>query len=250
MQKMRRKILFAVLVAAAGVLAWQCLRDAGEEALEVTRQTTVTARPRSAGGKPVVAKSTSAVHSNSVAYAEERLEASEQKTIERIQEALDNEDLSALRKLLPHVRASSSVTVRRECVDALGWFGEKALVELTSFLSDVDSDVAQSAFNAWDSAVDQIDDEKFRVTVAQDVMLTLVDGEMVDNVSAKIKGALDAKLAVDAVLEILSKAKRGSAADKAARETYEFVTGEPFTDAEAAAVWLKENYTPPEATEH
>lgn len=162
----------------------------------------------------------------------------DRETAKKIQDALDNEDFEGVKAMVDAALKSDSSEVRQHAVDALGWFDQKAIADLTKFLSDKDSDVAQSAFNHWDSAVDMVEDDGFKIAVATEAMKTLRDSDMLENVSSKLKGAEDEKAAVRAVLDILRNVKGDSPAATTAKEAYEFITGEEFRGDGAALLWI------------
>lgn len=172
-----------------------------------------------------------------VEWYDELPTAKDRETAKKIQDALDNEDLAGVKAMVDAALLSDSSEVRQHVVDALGWFDQKAIADLTKFLSDKDPDVAQSAFNHWDSAIDMVENESFKLTVAKEAMKSLKDPDMLENVATKLKSAENEPAAVDAVLDILNNVKPDSAAAASAKEAYEFVTGEEFTTVGAAALW-------------
>lgn len=191
--------------------------------------------------KPRTAKSEKAVSGSQETVYEDwimALAGREREIACRVSDALDNEDFEVIRGFAREVAASANEELRQQMVDALGWFGEKAVADLTMFLNDRSEDVAQSAFNHWDSAIDSVDNEAFKLAVATDAMKSLSSPDMLDNVATKLKGAEDEVAAVRSVQEILRSVKGDSAAAKAAKEAYEFITGEEYTTPGAALIWL------------
>lgn len=169
----------------------------------------------------------------------------DEKLSDAIEKALDDEDLSAARALAGAALSSASAEVRQSMVDALGWFGVKALPELTPFLADGDEDVRASAMNEWSMALSEIDDEVERIGVAELAMGVLTDDEHLDDVSGEYIG-VDEKLAVESLLRVIEGDGSRQGIEKA-KETYEFVTGDEFSGRAAAERWLAEEYTPPDA---
>ena len=172
-----------------------------------------------------------------VEWYDELPTAKDRETAKKIQDALDNEDLAGVKAMVDAALQSDSSEVRQHAVDALGWFDQKAIADLTKFLSDKDPDVAQSAFNHWDSAIDMVENESFKLTVAKEAMKSLKDPDMLENVATKLKSADDEPAAVDAIMDVLRSVKPDSAAATSAKEAYEFVTGEEFTTVGAATLW-------------
>ena len=79
--------------------------------------------------------------------------ASDQKLLQTIEEA---DSLSELMPLSRQAQASRSAEVRQAMVDALDGQGKDAVNLLAVFLDDSDEDVANSAFTAWSSKVEDM----------------------------------------------------------------------------------------------
>ena len=164
--------------------------------------------------------------------------------LEKIGKALDDEDLAAARALSSDALGSENASVRQAMVDALGWFGVKALPELTPFLADPDEDVRESAMNEWSVAVSEIEEDGAKAEVVEMAMYVLTDEDALESISGEYIG-MDEKLAVESILRIIEV--EGSEAGVAkAKETYEFVTGDEFVDRATAEKWIAEEYEPPE----
>ena len=163
------------------------------------------------------------------------LSARERALAERLRTAIDNEDLAAIKALAKDTRNAQDDELRSRMVDALAWFDDKVLVELTPFIGDSNSEIAKAAFNAWDSAVDMVDDEKFRVEAATMAMQTLTDEDSLRLAATKLEACEDSKTALKAAVEIAA-ADGNPAAAAVAREVYEFITGEEWPGAPLARV--------------
>jgi len=164
---------------------------------------------------------------------------SEEKTIlKSIEDAIDEDDLAALRKVLPAASASSNPEIRSELVDALGWFGDKAVLDLLPFMADKDSEVAESALAHWSSAVSDVG-EKRRAKLVEETMKILTDKETLEEIVDQLDD-LDDVRAIQVCVNLIESGNENAA--EVAREHYEFVTGEEYTTFEAAEEWLKENY--------
>lgn len=163
----------------------------------------------------------------------------------RIEKALDEERLEDAVACAKEALASKNPEVRQAMVDTLGWFGEKALPELTPFLADPDEDVRDSAMNEWSMAVSQIENEAEKLGVVELAMNVLTDEDALEDISGEYIG-VDEKLAVESLVRLIEA--NGSAAGVAkAKETYEFVTGDEWTSSAAAAKWIAEEYQPDDA---
>lgn len=166
----------------------------------------------------------------------------------RIEKALDDENLDealACAKLALNCRI---VDIRQAMVDTLGWFGEKALPELTPFLVDADEDVRESAQNEWSMAVADIEDDKQKIGTVELAMRVLNDEDVLEDISSEYIG-VDEKLAVESLLRIIEGEGNSAQGIAKAKETYEFVTGDEFVDRAAAEKWIAEEYEPPDTEE-
>lgn len=246
-----KKIVFigaAVIVAGCG-LYWlfKPVSDTTKPSEKATKTKTVSkpaakglkaVKPKLPSKKQVKPRQAAQVGSdNAVEEWYDKFPAKDKETAKHIQDALDNEDFEGVKAMVDAALQSDSAEVRQHAVDALGWFDQKAIADLTKFLSDKDPDVAQSAFNHWDSAIDMVENESFKLSVAKEAMKSLKDPDMLENVATKLKSADDEPAAVDAIMDILRSVKADSAAATSAKEAYEFVTGEEFTSVGAAALW-------------
>ena len=74
-------------------------------------------------------------------------------------------------------------------------------------------------------------------------MSVLSDDDALDDLSNEYIG-VDEKLAVESLLKVIEGGGNEKGVAKA-KETYEFVTGEEFTNRADAEKWIAEEYTPP-----
>lgn len=163
---------------------------------------------------------------------------------ERIEKALDEESFDDAVACAKDALACKNTEIRQAMVDTLGWFGEKALPELTPFLADPDEDVRDSAMNEWSMAVSGIENEAEKIGIVELAMNVLTDEDALEDISGEYIG-VDEKIAVESLVRLI--AADGSKAGVAkAKETYEFVTGDEWVSPEAAAKWLAEEYEPPQ----
>ena len=161
----------------------------------------------------------------------------------RIEAALDEEDLQKAIACAKEALSCPNTEVRQAMVDTLGWFGAKGLPELTPFLADPDEDVRDAAMNEWSMALSDIEDEPEKLGVVEMAMNVLTNEDALEDISGEYIGA-DEKLAVESLLRIIEGGGSEQGIAKA-KETYEFVTGDEFTDRAAAEKWIAEEYQPP-----
>jgi hypothetical protein len=162
----------------------------------------------------------------------------ERKIADAIQAALDDDDLKAMQASIEAAANSTNVLLRQAAVDALAWFGEKALPELTMFMADKDDDVRGAACDAWTMAVSTIENTEVRGAAVQAAMSVVYDRDRLDSMVMEINDMSNVQQ-----LQILTQLIEGDnkIAAEAAKEHYEFVTGEAYESVEAAEKWLKEN---------
>lgn len=97
---------------------------------------------------------------------EENLTELQRSVLQEIQAALDADDLKALRRALSKFTASASKgglggyamvpkSLRSAAVQALGWFGKDALVDLVDFMADADDEVSSEAFYQFEQAIQE-----------------------------------------------------------------------------------------------
>jgi hypothetical protein len=164
--------------------------------------------------------------------------AAEQKLYDAMQDAWDDENFGALRALVDEAAKSANPEVRQQAVDALGWFGQDALPELTLFMADPDEDVLDAACDAWRAGVSQIEDNKLRGAAMLSAMQVVRSRDQLDFMVMEADTLPNSDQI--RILETLIGGDNKAAAD-AAREHYEFVTGEEYEGPEAAQKWLQEN---------
>ena len=166
----------------------------------------------------------------------------DQKLANAIERALDDESLSAACALAAKAATSTNASVRESMVSTLGWFGVKALPELTPFLADHDESVRESAMGEWTSALSEIENDAEKIGIVELAMGALSDEDALEEISGEYIG-IDEKLAVESLLRVIEGGCTEAGVAKA-KETYEFVTGEEFTDRAAAEKWIAEEYEP------
>ena len=163
---------------------------------------------------------------------------------ERIEKALDDEDFELAASCAEEAQKCNDSEIRQAMVDTLGWFGERALPELTPFLADADDDVREGAMNEWTMALSSIEDEGIKVRSVELAMGVLKDEDALEEISNEYIG-VDEKLAVESLVRIIEGGGSEEGVEKA-KETYEFVTGDEWTDVAEAERWIAEEYEPPE----
>ena len=187
--------------------------------------------------------------------------AADQRLSDAIQEALEKEDLSAVIEAAEKALKSPNPDVRHDAVDALGWFGEKALTELTIWMADADEDVAQAAMGHWEEGVSELEDAKERLQTSLFALnaltdkdaLTMIGGqfanaatELIDEEDDETRASQKRTEVVQALVDMIEGDKPASA--EAAREIYEDVTGNKWISVGEAEKYLRDpdNYEEPD----
>ena len=226
---MRQKILvFGAIGVLLAVLLW----------LFIGRKSDGSNEPVANNyGKPAIGKSS---HKKSVVNKGEDLKPNVGKHIERpqsagedddglsekIEAAVEEEDVKKFLSLLEKARNSSNAEVRLDAVEGLVWFGADYLSELMGFVGDPDEQVREAALDGCDLFIGEIEDEKLRADTIQKFAAHLWDRTILKTMLAKLESVKES-IALDALYEII---RDGSpAAREAAKEEYSHITGSPFT---------------------
>ena len=257
LMKIKRVIVCAVvlLLALAAFFAGKILKGSGGSSAEGNDSASTSAQKIVDAGRRTRPSSESAVQKQKpqLDISEDdddegsNRTPAEKKLAADVEKALDEEDFELAKKCAPLALNCKDTEIRQSMVDTLGWFGAKALPELTPFIADPDADVAESAMNEWESAVSSVEDEGERVGMVELAMQVISDEDSLESISGEYLG-VDEKLAIESLLRIIEGGGSAKGISKA-KETYEFVTGDEFTDRAAAEKWIAEEYEPPAADE-
>lgn len=186
----------------------------------------------------------------------------DQKLADAIEEALEKEDLSSVVAAAEKALKSTNPDVRRDAVDALGWFGEEALAELTVWMADADEDVAQAAMGHWEDAVSELEDANERLQTSLFALNTLTDKDALTMIGSQFANAAtelideeeDEALAsqkrtevIQALVDMIEGGKPAHV--EAASEIYEDVTGNKWISVDEAEKYLRDpdNYEEPDS---
>ena len=173
-----------------------------------------------------------------------RFQGKDREAVEALQTALDANDFEAVVASVATAGASANPEVRMQAVTALGWFGAESLPELTVFMADKDEDVANEAAEQWQLGLSEIDDDEVRAATAEVAMCTLNHEDAMQQIVGEITGQSDELKIVQALVDIIDSGNRVGM--EIAKEEYESLTGEEWTNVDDAEAWLQENYEPEE----
>lgn len=191
----------------------------------------------------------------------EHLTGKDKQYAEAIQAALDADDFKATLAAVNSALKSKNPEVRENAVDALSWFGVEALPELTGAMADPDEDVADAAENAWEMALQEIDEADRRFSIAASAMRTpfkkdhlMTIGsqmagaamEMIDNEEDEQKANEIRVMVVQTLVDIMDSGREENI--EQAKEAYAEITGNEWRSIEEAERYLAdpENYELPD----
>ena len=185
----------------------------------------------------------------------------DKKLSEEVQNALDAEDAERTIKLAMKLMGSSNPDARSHAIDAISWFGFKALPELTLLMGDINPDVAQNAINAWEFGFSEIEDAETRLNVSKMALNALFSKDALESIGSHFSIAateymeevedgdegLDRKIEVFQSLIDMIDSKNKLLSDTG-RELYEELTGHSWVSVEETELYLTDpdNYESPE----
>ena len=121
-----------------------------------------------------------------------QLSETQKSVLDEIQAALDADDVKALRKAISRFTASvkagglggyASVprVLRSAAVQALGWFGKDAAVDLIDFMADADEEISSDAFDQFELALQDVDMSDYdRSAIVKATARALTDPDRID----------------------------------------------------------------------
>lgn len=182
-----------------------------------------------------------------------------QKSVLRdIQKALDADDVKALRKALSRFTASKSKgglggyanvprVIRAAAVQALGWFGKDAVVDMIDFMSDADEEISDDAFNQFEQALQDCDmGDRERSSLIKTVSKALTDSDRIDSMISCLSDMRNSVKA-DTAIAILTD---GSDQSKAMLlEQMEFYFDEGVQTVDDLKKWMAKNPDDPDDEE-
>lgn len=154
-------------------------------------------------------------------------------------DAAEAEDFAAVAALAKEVAKSENADLREQYIEELGWFGEQALVELTTFLSDPSDEVVDAARSQITDAYQEIESDAEKAAVYTLLSRAVLDSEMLESLSDELV-AMDEVIALQAIADTISDGT--PKAIEAAKAAYKSITDEDWSDIDAAEEWLKQNY--------
>jgi len=179
---------------------------------------------------------------------EEELTELQKGILKELQDALDKEDLKAVRKALSKFVAKADrgglsgkvpKCMRAKAVEALGWFGKDAAVDLLEYVADMDEEIANDAFSQFELAMQ--DAEMSAVERAQlltSTMQALNDADNIDSLLGNLND-LPNQLKAKTVESIL--ATGSEKAKSVMTEQMEFYLDDGVKTVDDIRKWAAEN---------
>ena len=265
---MNRKAIIAVGIAAVALLAWLLMRGDSSEttsgecgdasskligissgkpsgklakAHEKIDKAIGTLTNRSVKSKRKIGVSRSADIESTWVDEDGKPWPEEQRSLMReIVDASDGEDLNALSALSKEVANCKNEELRERFVEELGWFGEKAFVELADFISDPSEDVAEAAKSQIADAFRDIETDEEKAALCVLMSRAVSDSEVLENFADELSTMDDKTVALQTIVDMMDNGTPNAKA--AAEAAYEEITDEKWSDVDAAESWLEENY--------
>lgn len=156
-----------------------------------------------------------------------------------ISAAADNEDFEGVRAFAAEVAKCENAEIREKFVEELGWFGEKALVELANFISDPSEDVADAARTQITDAFQEIDSDAEKAAIFSLMSKAVTDDDLLETFADELV-VMDEVLALQTIVDTIADGT--PKAKKAVQEAYETITDEKWKDLDSAEKWLESNY--------
>ena len=166
--------------------------------------------------------------------------------VEAINAALDANDMKRVLKYVQALQMSEEwpdgvpKSIKMAAIDALGWFGSYCLPEIAGFIGDADTEVAQSAIEKYEEALNDIDlSDGERAHILIMAASVINDTDAMDSMLFELNN-MRHSVAIEASKSIMQEGTE--AAKSLLPENVEFYTGEENLDTpEKLDRWLLEN---------
>lgn len=215
--------------------------------------------PRWRRGVPL--EGVSVVHERETPYTAEQ-----QALSDELFKALDDDDRENVYRLATLAIKSENPELRREAIEALGWYGKDAIPELLASMADPDEEVAAVAIDNWEDALSQISSAQERMTTAMVALKVLTNEDALDQIGAQFANAANDRIdsesnerkasqkrveAVQMLVDIIEDVKSNKANVSKAKELYSDISGHEWNGIDEAEKYLADpdNYDPDAAEE-
>lgn len=193
-----------------------------------------------------------------VEYGEENLTELQRSVLQEIQAALDADDLKALRRALLKFTASTSKgglggyakvpkSLRSAAVQALGWFGKEALVDLVDFMADVDEEVSSDAFDQFEQAIQDCTlSDRERAELVKTMSKALTDPDHIDTL---ISTLTDMRPSVKGETAAFILTEGSPQSQAVMQDQMSFYFDDEVQTADDIKKWMAENHDDPDDEE-
>lgn len=132
--------------------------------------------------------------------------------LKELQAALDEDDVKGVRRALERmIKKTSSdgslaglpVSMRSRALEAIGWFGKDTIVDLVPFLADADDDISDDAFDKFQMAVSECDDDREKSVIIATLMRAVSDEKQIDDMLNNLNDMRNS-VKVDTIISILN----------------------------------------------
>ncbi|MFO7938031.1 MAG: HEAT repeat domain-containing protein [Kiritimatiellia bacterium] len=161
----------------------------------------------------------------------------EEKLVADMDTLIDVESYNEAIKLARELMKSKDPKIRLAAAENLGWIGIEALPELSLMISDANQEVAESAFNYWLQAVDNLEDDKQKAGLLVEGLKN-VDDELSVEEGVMLINSMPEDVGVRALVSIIEEGN--SVASVVAREHYYFCTDQEYISRANAENWLRQ----------
>ena len=162
----------------------------------------------------------------------------EERAIERMNQLVDNRDTAAALVAARGLMDSENAAVRMAVVNALGFIGKPAIMDIEAMLNDADEEVAQDALNAWEMALMEYSSDRVRAAIVERAVKGVGRRAILDAILMQLSG-IDEKLALMTLQRIIEN-NVGKAVSVCAKGMFEHIAGEQWDSAERLVELLKE----------
>jgi hypothetical protein len=93
--------------------------------------------------------------------------------------------------------------MRSRALEAIGWFGKDTIVDLVPFLADADDDISDDAFDKFQMAVSECDDDREKSVIIATLMRAVSDEKQIDDMLNNLNDMRNS-VKVDTIISILN----------------------------------------------
>ena len=180
----------------------------------------------------------------------DKLTDAQKSVLDEIQAALDADDYKALKKAISKFTASVTSgglggyanvprVIRAAAVQALGWFGKAAALDLVDFMADSDAEIAGDAFDQFDFALQDVDMSDYeRAAIVKTTAKALNDPDWIDSL---LMCLIDMRNSVKGAAVISIMTEGSEQVKSVLMENIDFYLDEGISTVDDVRKWIDEN---------